>query len=94
MGRAKTVTTTVGSEGDRDPPPQVEMEMLDGMGHLGSKGSLDDDMHFAIRRLFYEDDVSKGINDLPPQSLSSVSQNLLLVLDHNPDKFLSNLIKL
>ena len=64
--RVETITTTIGSEGDRDPPSQVEMEMLDGMGHLGSEEGLDDDMNFSIRRLFAEYDVFKGINDIPP----------------------------
>jgi len=50
-------------------------------------------MHFSIQRLFAEDYVSKGINDLPPQSSGSVSPNLPLVLYHNPDKFLYKLIK-
>ena len=43
------------------------METLDGMGHLGLVKGLDDDMHYAIRRLFFEDDVSKGINYFPPE---------------------------
>lgn len=84
--------TAVGPEGDSDPPSLVEMEMLDWIGHLGSKESLDDDMHFDIGRLFGEDDASKGINNLPPWILGSVFPNLPMVLYH-PEKFLSNLIK-
>lgn len=49
MGRENTTKTTMGLEGDRDPPPLVDMEMLDGKGHLGSEGSPKDDMHFSIR---------------------------------------------
>lgn len=66
--------------------------MLDGMDHLGFEECMDDAMHFAIRRLFAQDDVSKGINDLPPRSSSGISPNLPLVLYHNPDKFLNKLI--
>lgn len=39
-------------EGDRDPPPLVEMETLDVMCHLGLEEGLNDDMQFSIRRLF------------------------------------------
>lgn len=69
------------------------MEMSDGMDHLGSKEGLDDDMHFAIRRLFVENDASNGINDSPYQSSGSISPNLPLILYHNPDKFLTYLIE-
>lgn len=93
MGRERIGIIAIGPEGDKDPPLPVEMEILDGKGHLGSEGSLDDDMQFVIRRLFVEDDASKGINDLPYLSLGSVSHNLPLVLYHNSNKFLSNLIK-
>lgn len=93
VGRVEMTAMTVGLESDRDPPPLLEMETSGGMGHLGWEEGLDDEMHFAIRRLFAEDDVSKGINDFPPLSSSSISPNLPLVLYHNPDKFLSKLIK-
>ena len=93
VGREETIAIVVGPEGDRGPSSPIEMEILDGMGHLGLEESLDDDMNFYIRRLIMEDDASKGINNLPPWSLGSVSPNLPLVLYHNPDKFLPNLIK-
>jgi len=93
LGRAETTTTIVSLKGDKDPPLLVEMQTLDGMGYLGSEEGLDDDMHFSIRRLFVEDDVSKAINDLPPRRSSSIFPNLPLVHYHNPDKFLSKLIK-
>ena len=35
VGGEKMTTTTVVLVGDRDPPPLVEMEMLDGKDHLG-----------------------------------------------------------
>lgn len=68
-----TIVTAVGLEGDRDPPPPVEREMLDGTSHLDLEGSLEDDMHFAITRLLGEDGVSKGINDCLPGAQVSQS---------------------
>jgi len=66
VGREETIAIVVGPEGDRGPSSPIEMEILDGMGHLGLEESLDDDMNFYIRRLIMEDDASKGINNLPP----------------------------
>ena len=76
VGRENMSATAVGLEGDKDPPPPVEMEMLDGKGHLGLERSLEYGMHFPISILFFEDDASKGINNLPPRSLGSVVANL------------------
>jgi len=89
VARVEMVKTAMGPKGDRHPPSQVEREILDGKGHISLEESQEDDMQFVIRRLFFEDGVSRRINNLPPQSSSSVSPNLLLVLYNNPDKFLS-----
>lgn len=65
MRGEKTTEPTVGQEGDKDPSSPVEIKMLDGKGHMGLEESLEDDMIFFIRRLFFEDDASKGITNLP-----------------------------
>lgn len=92
--RIEIPATAMVLEDYKDPPSPVERETLDGKGQISSKEALEDGMHFFIWKLFAEDDVSRRINNLPPQSLDSVSPNLPLVLYNNPNKFLSNFIKI
>ena len=90
----ETIITIGGSEGDKGPPSPVERERLDGKGRVSSEEGLEDDMQFVMQRLFVEDDVSRRINDPPPQDSGSVSPNLPLVLYNNIDKFISKFIKM
>ena len=91
--REKTVVAIVGQRSDRDSTPPEDMGTLDGMGFIGPKEGLDDDMHFSMRKLFVENNVSPMSNDSPPRSLGSIFSNLPLVLYHNLDHHLSKLIK-
>ena len=71
----------------------MEMETSNEMGYTGFKEGPNDDMHFSMRRLIVENDASNVSNDSPSHNSGSISPNHHLVLYHNLDKLLSNLIK-
>lgn len=54
---------------------------------------VDDDMHFVMRKIFFEDE-SQPISSSPQHgSTNHPLTNIPLVLYHNPNKFFSKLAK-
>lgn len=92
-GEAKTTVVIEGQRNGEGSTLPVEMGVPEEIGFTIPKEGLYDDMHFTMRRLFFDTNVSPMSNNLLPISLGSTSPNLPLVLYHNLDQFLYKLIK-
>lgn len=73
--------------------PQVEIGTLDGSSPIGFEEGPNDDIHFTLRTLFFENDVSPMSSDSFPKNSGITSHNLPLVLYHNHYQFLPMLVK-
>jgi len=93
IGKVGTVIVIEVERSNRDFNLPAEMGILDALSPTGLKYGPKDDMHFTMRRLFFENDVSPMSGDSLPRSLGSTSSSLPMVLYHDPGQFLSKLVK-
>lgn len=80
IGEVRTTKVKKVERSSRYFSPPIEMGMLYGSDPTGLQEGLDDDMHYTIGILFFENDVSLVSSDLLPYSSGSSSPNLPMVL--------------